>query len=359
MKQKNKKRSAKKSLVTVSKSRHLNLINHKHTGRLLHPRSTAYPVLAMIVLCVGVLLSGMGRMAQAATFTESGSYSVTASLPAPPPSRAASIDFPLNGARILESPVVVSGTCPLNTYVKIIRNRVDSGIALCDGKGNYSLKIDLFNGANALQAQVYNKTDAPGPNSNTTTVYYEPAVSTQGSNYSANISSGSNGPLNPAMPLILSTKFRYLGHYSGQSTAYKFAIEGGKAPYAINVNWGDGSQKTISLPASGAFTLTHTYNKAEAAGGGYIITISAGDAQGSQTILQLVAIINDRPTVPVATSTTTGSNMGGDLSQRIHGLLKYIWPTYGITVLMLASFWLGELREIKLLHPKHRRIHHV
>lgn len=352
------------------------LSHHRHSGKLLAHRNTSYPTLVMLLLCVGVLLSGVTRATFALTVTDSGSYSVTASYPGPPPASAATISSPTEGNRFTAVPITVNGSCPLNTYVTLLRNSFSSGVALCDATGQYSLKTDLFKGSNALQAQVYSQTDVPGPISSTVNVIYDPSVITgpsapQPAGGSTPVSngpnatppSGSTSGSAPVMtdPLTLKTQFKYLAHTPGQSVIYQFAVEGGTSPYAVVVDWGDGTQKIVTVSESGAFSLSHSYERKGGYKGSYRITVTAADAAGNQTILQLMALVNDlpgsalnstKPTPPTLTSVDS-------LAQRIQSLLKYIWPTFGFTVLMLASFWLGEMRELKLLRPKHGRIHHV
>ncbi|MDL2341759.1 MAG: hypothetical protein QFB87_01625 [Patescibacteria group bacterium] len=379
MKHTTKKRSSSSRQQAVAKGR-LTIIHHRHTGHLVHKRHSSYPVLAMLLLCIGVLISSSTHSALAVTLTDSASYVVTASLPGPAPATAATISAPTNNAHFKTATITVSGSCPLNTYVEISRNGVASGVALCSAAGDYSLQISLFNGANALQAQVYSQTDVPGPASPVVTVYFDPPLTTNpnptgnpattGSGATtpagnaANTSPAvSNGTVSgaPAEPLVLKSQFRYLGHYTGQTTNYQFVVEGGTAPYALSIDWGDGTQKQITVTANGAFAVSHTYQKAGGYHGSYRIKATVVDGAGNQAILQLLAIINDPPTVPFpgSTGSTGGGTYTDTIGQYIQGLLKYIWPTYGVTVLMLASFWLGEWRELKILRPRTRRIRHV
>ena len=323
----------------------------------------------MLLLLVGVLLVNTGRLAHAATLTSNGSYQVTAAYLGPPPATAPTIDAPLNGSYVKATPITVTGGCPINSYVTLTRNGVSSGSAICGPLNRYSLQTDLFNGANAIQTLAYSKFDVAGPASTTVIVTYAaPAAVTPSPNPISSTPStplssagfGTNVPRSTpviagtpiAQPLLLKTNFKYVGHALGQPVSYQFEVVGGTAPYAISINWGDGSIKTLSLSASGPFSVSHTYTRASQYQASYKIIASAGDAAGGQTVLQLLAIINDRPTVPLGSSIGNGGQSAGGLSQQLQNILQYIWPTYGVTVLMIASFWLGERREFKLLHTK-------
>ncbi len=380
MKQTTKKRSDKRLPKLAPKSRGLNLSHYRHSGRLLPHSHTSYPTMAMLLLLVGVLLGNMGQVASALTLTGSGSYQVTAAYLGPPPATAATIVAPVDGSHVKATPITVSGSCPTNSYVTLTRNGVTSGTAICGPLNTYSLQTDLFSGDNALQAHVYSKFDVAGPVSTTAIVTYDvplaitptpnptptPASSTPGTPPTTT-GFGTNAPRSTpavtdtpiAQPLLLKTNFKYVGHALGQPVSYQFEVVGGAAPYAVSINWGDGSTKTLSLTAGGPFSVSHTYDKASQYQNSYRIVASAGDAAGGQTLLQMLAIINDRPTVPLGSATGNGGQPGLGFMQQLHNALKYIWPVYGVTVLMIASFWLGELRELKLLHSKPRGRHHA
>lgn len=360
----NEQQSGKPSSALLPKGRGLNLSHHRHSGRRLPHSHTSYPVLAMLLLSVGVLLSNASHLVSAATITDSGSYVVTAAYLGLPPATAATITAPVDGAQVKVAPITVSGTCPTDSYVTITRNGVNSGTAICGPQNTYSLQTDLFNGPNALLAHVYSRFDVAGPISNQLMVTYNapvvvpPTASPPGSAAGSGSSSTPTvqpritTPSQPGLPLLIKSNFQYVGHSLGQAVSYQFELVGGTAPYAININWGDGTTKTLSLTRSGPFSVSHTYDKASQYQSSFKIVATAGDAAGQQTLLQLLAIVNDRPTVPLAATTGNGSQPSVGLGQQLKNLMNYIWPTYGVVVLMFASFWFGELRELKLLRPK-------
>lgn len=354
-KQSQKRQAAAKPLRVVQTSRHLRVTPHSHTGHRLPGRTTSYPMLAMIVLCVGVFLVGWTRFVTAAPFVYPGpsqaSYQVNASVPAPAPTQAATIDTPNEGDRFSSLPINVSGTCPADTYVTLYRNGTFSGVALCQANGTYSLQTGLFVGNNQLQAQVFSSTDVPGPMSNSVTVVYAPPVQPT--------LPGAANSATPTDPLIFKTDFNYTGHYTGKTSTWRLDISGGNPPYAIFVDWGDGTTSLISRLHAGVFSIDHTYKKAGGYKGSYVIRLKASDTQGAQTFLQLLTIVNNPPS---ATGTTSKSNLlggGPDTTQTyLQKIFDYVWPSYGLVVLMLTSFWLGERRELKLRIPRHKKARH-
>lgn len=343
---------------------HLGLSHRRHTGHVLPRSQTAYPVLLMILLCVGVLLAGWTRLvtADVVTYSKSGSYTVHASVPGPPPATAATIDSPSDNEHFDATPISVSGTCPLTTYVTLYRNNVMSGVALCDATGHYNLTSDLFVGQNKLKVIDYSYTDVAGPPSNTISVFYLiPASTNSGSTGSSNGGSGSSATTEKSLsPLMLKSDFAFQGYYVGTSIDWQLVIDGGKPPYAIVAEWGDGTHSLIVRTNTSSVTFSHTYNKAGGYHGSYAPIFTATDTDGQQTSLQLLAIVTNRPT-PVTASAYGGSTLSGLAAaggRNVGRFIKYVWPSYLVIVLMLISYWLGERREYYVLKPRLRKLKH-
>ncbi|MEO8105491.1 MAG: hypothetical protein ABI602_04110 [Candidatus Saccharibacteria bacterium] len=344
MKHPPKKRGRPPKVHPLAKSPHLHLSHRRHSFKLLPHRSTSYPLLAMMLLCVGVLLSSWTHLVSA------DSYDVQASVPGLPPASAATIVTPVAGAHLSVTPVTISGSCPINSYVSLYRTDVFSGVGQCSAAGSYSITTDLFVGANQLQARVFSKTDLPGPVVAPTIIYYDPPAGPA----SSGISSGSRADnVPPTQTLVLTSTFLFKGHYAGDPLAYQLLLTGGQGPYAIAVEWGDGQRSLVSRSGGGSFELTHTYQNAATAQNGYPVSVTATDANGQQTNLQLLSIITVKPGAAVGPSSATGGS-GQDLIQRA---LRFIVPMYASAVLTVVAFWLGERYEFSHLRHTHRLRH--
>ncbi|HVX23733.1 MAG TPA: hypothetical protein VG992_00055 [Candidatus Saccharimonadales bacterium] len=362
------KRPAPKKLRAIQTSRHLRVVHHRHTGHVLPKRSTSYPTLAMIVLCTGVFLSSWTRWATAdPTYgPASDSYTVHVRVPGPPPTIAATIDTTNNQTvmpdlTVKALPLSLKGSCALNTYETLYRNSTFSGVAMCEPPGTYHLDTALFPGVNRLQVQTFSLTDVPGPLSDPINVTYTPPAPPHhsGGGGSSGSSGGgaSSGGSPVAEPLLLKSTFKFQGYYIGQATPWTVAIEGGTAPYAVAVDWGDGGHALLSRAHAGSLTLDHIYHKHGGYKGTYPVAFSVSDAKGQTSSLQLLAIINNPPPgTGVIKTPTVGSTISGTPDWVRH-MLTYIWPSYGLVVLMLTSFWLGERRELRLLKPQTKRSH--
>lgn len=340
MKHQIKSGSTNKRLQAVQASRHLRLAHRRHTGRITPHHTTSYPILVMILLIVGVLMFEWSGMVKAVQYgPESGNYIVRTSVKGTPPVQKPTISRPGNGNHFTETPMTVSGNCQLETYVVLYRNGVFSGVAQCDAEGKYSIKTDLFVGPNKLQVRIFSPTDQAGPYSDIRTVYYDP------------IKQMISDP-DIRDPLLLKSQFRYQGYYINQPSLWDLSISGGAPPFAIAVDWGDGTSDLLSKATIGDFSLEHAYRTSGGYKGSYTIQVTAKDTRGAHTSLQLLSIIND----PNGATSTTGSPSGGitDPSSYEH-LLKYAWSGYIAAILMMISFWLGERREYHLLKPYLRK----
>ena len=312
----------------------------KHTGRLLHRHHTSYPALLMIFLCTGVLIAVNSRLVAA----DSSSYLVTASYLGQPPTSAPTIVTPGDGQHFTSRPIIISGSCPLNTSVSLTRNNIFSGAALCSSVGTYVIQTDLFNGANTLVATAYSRTNMAGPSGSPSTVYFDTPA--------AVISPLSTvSPARPVVsaPILLQTSFQYASQPVNRPLTFNYSVSGGQAPYAISVSWGDGTQNVMTVAASGSFALNHTYTKASGNNEPYRITVTVGDAKGSQTMLQVFTIVTELP-APIAANHNRSVPPSAGVFGGLQSLLPYAWYGYALLLLMMLCFWLGELRELRELH---------
>jgi hypothetical protein len=86
----------------------------------------------------------------------------------------------------------------------------------------------------------------------------------------------------------------------------------------------------------------------------YHITLRVTDALGNTTLLQLIAVVNGK--TPMAGVISSGGGTG--LLTTVKNWLWLAWPAYGIFVLMVLSFWLGEREELRVLLRAQPRISH-
>lgn len=313
----------------------LKLSHHRHTGKLHAHEYTSYGPLMVLLVVVGLALVVCSASALSHPGPQSGSVGLTGIMPGKPPATAATITTPSSGQHFGTSPITISGTCPQNTLVELYKNDIFAGSTTCDDKGHYSLQVDLMLGKNILMARVYNDLNEPGPDSNKITVYYD-AVPAQASPISSLSLSGAQ--------LVLNTNAVYRGTFPGQRLDVPIDILGGTAPYAINVEWGDGSNKIVPRNNNLSFSVNHVYQKA----GVYQITLQGTDSQDRTAFLTVAAIINGQPSV--ALSSSNGSTSA-------QNKLLVLWPLYTSAAAIVISFWLGERREKQLLTDPGLRWH--
>jgi hypothetical protein len=222
--------------------------------------------------------------------------------------------------------VTVSGICATDLLVKVFKNNVFAGSVTCKN-GSYSLQIDLFTGENELVARVYDELDQPGPDSNTVNVSFNDAKAGAGSRVS------------------VTSNYAKRGAFPGETLTWPVIISGGSGPYAVSVDWGDGSEADLSSqPFPGSFNIKHVYKAA----GVYNIVVKVVDRDGVAAFLQIVGIGNG----PLSQS---GSNSSGTpASQPVGGVrTKIVWqPSVVIIPFILSTFWLGKKYELHMLRKK-------
>lgn len=288
-------------------------------GRLSRGLMGAVPTYLSLVFAISVLLGiPAGKTALAATnpAPQSGSIGLEGTISSAPPTRGATIAVPGNGSIVSAVPITVSGLCPTGLLVKIFDNGVFVGSALCTN-GSYSLQIDLFGGRNDLVARVYDALDQAGPDSNTVTVTFNNAQFLQF-----------------GTPLSLTSPYAERGAPPGTQLTWPVILNGGTGPYALSVDWGDGtSPDLMSVTTPGTVTLKHVYKTA----GVYTVIVKATDKNGSAAFLQLVgqatgAIQNNKNGTTTIIQTQTSW-----------------WPFAVMVPLLLLSFWLGGQHKVHRL----------
>lgn len=283
-----------------------------------------HPTSAFAVLIFGVFLVGF-TLRVAAT-----DYMVSAVIQAPLLQTGAIITNPGPNAVFTTRPVIVTGECPDDSYVRLLRNSTFSGTAICINN-KFEIETDLFVGINDLQAQAYNITDQPGPQTPIIRVVYEPLASPSP---------------DTAAPFLITSDYYYSVITTSDVFNWNLQLRNGNGPYQVSINWGDGSESTMSVTDSDEFGISHKYEES----GYYTIIVSATDASNRNASLQLLALIK-KPGQPLMGGSLLPPPNGGSNDSQ---WLMYVWPTYAVVVAMLVSFWLGERREYLELTKKPR-----
>lgn len=258
---------------------------------------------------------------------ESGSIGVEGRISAPPPTQGATISVPANGATFTDLPITVQGLCPEGLLIKLFKNNVFAGSTQCTG-GSYSIIIDLFSGQNELIARVFDDLDQPGPDSNAVTVTYTDPRQGTGTRVS------------------LTSNFAKRGANPGQTLSWPIILSGGTGPYAISIDWGDGTeQELLSQQFAGTFDITHIYDNP----GVYNIVVRAVDANGGIAYLQLTGIANGPLSQETSSAGSDGDSAGSGDAQEV----RILWQPAAILIpFIISTFWLGKKYQIKTIKTR-------
>ncbi len=287
---------------------------------------TRHSIRLYVVFCVVVLLGVSSSVGAQSANPQQDGVGVQGQISAPPPTQAATITSPANGAVFTSLPVTVTGFCPNGLMVKIFKNDIFSGADACQN-GSYRVQIDLFSGRNDLVARVFDSLDQAGPDSNLVSVTFNDNATRP--DVAARISVTSNYARRGANP--------------GQDLVWPIVISGGSAPYAVSVDWGDGTPPDLySVPTPGDFSIKHKFDNS----GTYRTLIKVTDKNNTVGYLQLVSIANGE----AKQSTTTDASASSNKQTVI------LWqPTVIAIPLLLSTFWLGKKYELKRIKSSLQR----
>ncbi len=277
-----------------------------------------------------VALLSVYRPVLAVTNPQNGSVGLQGTISSPPPTQGATISLPRDGQAFGAIPIDVSGICPKGLLVKLFKNNVFAGSQQCEN-GSFSIKIDLFTGANELVARVYDSLDQNGPDSNKVNVTFNDAR-----------------PGAASRPTLTST-YAKRGVNPGDTLTWPIVLAGGEGPYAISVDWGDGKSPDLkSQQFPGTFSIEHKYDNP----GIYNIVVKATDKNGVSAFLQLVGIANGALSQDAGNA--QNKNGGGTGTTQVKS--KIIWQPAAISIpFVISTFWLGKRHELRVLKKKIER----
>ena len=306
----------------------LQLKEHHHSGKRLHHRHTSYPVLGLLLMICGLLLGGTTVGALASPGPQAGSISLSGTKAGPPPAQPPVITSPHTGQHFGQTPISVSGTCPDNTIVELYKNDVFAGSGPCSAAKTFSFDIDLLYGQNSLVARAYDALNQSSPDSNIVVVFYDATPPQSSPLDFANLLGNQ---------LLLRTSPVLRGAYPGVDFSLPVEIIGGKGPYSLSIDWGDGKKDLLPRGSNGSFDITHQYARP----GTYSVALRASDADAQQAFLQVLVIVNGQG------AGAAGGTGAGSASSNNSLTLKLIviWPLYLLAIMLVIGFWLGEKRE--------------
>ena len=261
---------------------------------------------------------------------QSGDVNLSGTVTGAAPTEPAVITQPLEGQRFSTNQLSVKGTCPSDgAFVQIFRNNTFAGTASCIA-GEFSLGITALPGANTLFARVFSSGNAPGPDSASVTVFFDPP---------AGSSPGATG--DAVAPVLVVTAPLYPGGYVQRQLTIELEVLGGEGPYAVSIDWGDGTSDLLVRQANGKFNMSHIYSEA----GTFEVKISVSDVNGRKATVQTVAIISGEP-VKV------------DLETFIEQRTKSVWVRIlGPILLIFITYIAGLMTGLKIVGDELRDQH--
>ncbi|MDB5165723.1 MAG: hypothetical protein JWM00_613 [Candidatus Saccharibacteria bacterium] len=335
--------------VSRSKLRSFRLVHHRHTGKIVHPRHTSHLALAFILAIVGMVIYISRDITQALPPPVSQDVTVSAVVPGAAPTVGATITSPTDGATMTYQPTVqISGTCAPQTFVIVSSNASIVGSTICTSAGIFVLQVQLSLGVNVLTAKNYDDLNQPGPDTPAVTVTI---VDKEKQATSAAVNVRTESLVSPVLPTVLLTCDSYQAPTISRSgdvprvavvcmsrsfepkKQYTLGVItwGGSPPYALNIDWGDGSENTLlSLTSYGYKTVPFQYDNP----GLYTITLKLTDKDGKTAYVQTTVRVNGE-TKPFFAGLR-------DSFFRISWFETPI-PLYSLAVALTLGFWLGDL----------------
>lgn len=296
------------------------MAHHEHSGKHLPFHYTSYAILFFLLIFVTAFVFMISKQVNAYEQIKSGSISLSGFSKGPPPKNAPVITSPVSKNVFEKNVIAVEGTCEPAKYIEIYRNTVMAGGAICSPEGTFKIYVTLVPGKNVIYARIHDALWQYGPDSKSIVVWY-------------------NVPAPKYPVMLVYTRPIQKGVLLGQDFPLEYTISGGKTPYAVSINWGDGSVADVHVHKShGSFRVNHKYEKA----GQYVLLINVKDDSGQTALIQSVVVVHSTEAeIPLIAYECVDSNNCTPPSQ-VLTLLDWVWPALLVATLMTASFWIGE-----------------
>jgi hypothetical protein len=285
---------------------------------------------SLLVLALGLSMAFAGVSGATALGSsnpnQSGSTGLQGTISSPAPKTAPTISLPVNGRTFTSTPITVSGLCTNGLLVKVFSNNIFVGSVTCTS-GSFSLQVDLLSGQNDIIVRQYDSFDQASPDSNTVTVTFQDA---QFAAFGQRVS--------------LTSNYAKLGANVGVELTWPLILSGGSGPYALSIDWGDGSAVDLkSVPFGGEVNINHVFQSS----GVYRVVVKATDTSGQSAFLQLVGVGNGK----VTQANTSGSTSSNTIVKRV-----FVWWPFVLLLPSLAiTFWLGKRYELQAIHRQIER----
>ncbi len=297
-------------------------------------KSIYYSIRVFLILII-IICTFAPHISHAATQTQSGNIFINGIVPGPPPATPPTIDTPSQGQNFDTKNITVGGGCIVGLLVKVFDNNIFAGSTLCQAGGTWSVQIDLNIGRNDLIARQYDTLNQSSPDSDTVTVYYVPpsiSPSIPGDSTSAPVQTAE-------FELRINYDYTVIGIFPGQPFRLPISFYGGTPPYAVSIDWGDGSTSLYSRSNSREFITEHIYKDP-----GYkTVTIKVTDAEGNTAYLQFVLVVNGKVNSPLLVSILDG------------GRLAIAWPLLALTFGLSSGIVGGIFLERHYLVRKRKK----
>lgn len=304
----------------MGKSLHqrLKLSHHQHSGKVLPHGHTSHGVLLVLLIAAGLMMWFATDKALAGNQTGSGSVAVSGVVPSPAPEEPPVVETP---EPTPEKPTVeIRGTKPTSGVIEVYSNGILVGIAGCK-PDKFALDITPLRGKNEIKTRIVDSLGQYSPDSIPFSFNYLPLLSVQRAN---------------VPQLFITTEAAYYGIQVGQAFDLKPKITGGKGPYAVSSNWGDGSSDDLVVRTEpGQFSQTHNFENP----GCYLVQVNVKDSVENEAYFQTVVIVSGSKEAVASTS---------KIDQIIATpTLGFLWPLYLMVLGIIAAFWLGEKYQLR------------
>ncbi len=262
------------------------------------------------------------------------SLDVSAQVEATLPNVVPDITTPGDNSVQVSDAVVISGTCPVvvpSLVVVLVRDNQTIGTGVCESTGTFRILVGLVLGENVIYPRFMTVTGQISGYGDPIHLTYRPKQVLTPADTTSNATQVPGASKNG---LAIDFSYDFVQAISHTKTNLQVNIRGGKPPYRLIVQWGDGFTKEYTFNEPGLQTITHIY--AALAEGQSKILLTLIDANGFSIKSERALLTSEKLPPQQLTAESSGR-----------------W----LSVILAVALGAGALVVPALVHSRYRAVH--
>jgi hypothetical protein len=243
------------------------------------------------------------------TFAESLDVSAQVNASLPPGGETPVVQAPGNNSTVDVQNVFITGQCYIidpTLIVVLLRDNQVIGTGPCLPDGTFRILVGLVRGVNIIVPKYVTITGQSGGYGQPITLLYNQSEITTAPQTQ-------QSPDGQSSRLKITLNYDFITYNDTSPTQITYTVTGGKGPYIVTINWGDGTQTTAKITSNEPQSSKHQYDRVLPPASLTITVVDSAD----EKVVQSRGLVSFKKGLYVPAVTTTDKPSGISTVQKI------------------------------------------